>query len=65
MSQNGGRLFGEGALDPRIQQLTDDLAIWASIVFAAEWVMPALEKCAASEAESSGLVFGNLTVLLT
>jgi hypothetical protein len=33
----------------QIQRLTDDLAICASIVFAEEWAMLALEECAASE----------------
>jgi hypothetical protein len=37
------------AQDPRIQRLSDDLAICASIVLAEEWMMPTLEECAASE----------------
>src|SRR6516225_12122389 len=63
MSPNAGRRFGEGmAQDPRIQRLTDDLAICASIVLAEEWVMRAPEECG-KRADLSGLVFGNLTVL--
>jgi hypothetical protein len=36
------------AQDPRIQRLTDDFAICASIILAEEWVMPEPEECAAA-----------------